>query len=787
MNGSVSATPEAGGNRKKRITVLHQLLLIKRNISITASILLVAVLPPVYAMPEEGSVGKYVDPFIGTGFHGHTFPGATTPFGMVQLSPDTRTSGWDACGGYYDADKEIWGFSHTHLSGTGIGDYGDVLVMPFTGKMGIGSGTPNRPDYSYRSAYDKKNQVASPGYYSVLLDRYQVKVELSATPRVGMHRYTFPQCEEAGIVIDLKHSLQNRQTLEASIEVVNDHEIRGWRHVKGWAPNRRIHFHAVFSKPFVAELYSDDALLTGVRANGKQIKAKLKFATSQNEQVLLKVGISAVDMNGAKGNLMTEITDWDFDRIVETARSQWEKQLRSIRVSGGSEDQRRIFYTALYHSSISPNIASDVDGRYRGMNQKIHQDSTYTNHTVFSLWDTFRAQHPLYTIIDPERDQQWIRSLLRKYDEGGILPMWDLASNYTGCMIGYHAVPVIVDAYTKGLRDFDVKKAMDAVVFSSIYDDQKPIPYHTEDVKRDLMPKAKLYNATERFIPADQELKSVSKALEFAYNDWAIATMAKGVGREDIATEYHTRAKRYREYFDKETGFMRGKKRDGTWVTPFTPTDSNHNLGEYTEGNAWQWTWFAPHDVPGLIELFGGKDSFANKLNELFTTDSTLTGEEISGDITGLIGQYAHGNEPSHHIAYLFNWVEQPWRTQEIVQKIMTDFYKATPGGIIGNEDCGQMSAWFILSSMGLYQVAPGDPRFSLGAPLFTEARIPLKSGKTFVVKRKNEAKHHPYVQRVTLNGKPLTVPFIDYAEIMSGAELIFEMGAQKTIFWKQP
>lgn len=741
-----------------------------------------------HAAPPEDSPLKHVDPFIGTGFHGHTFPGATTPFGMVQLSPDTRTSGWDACGGYYDADTEIWGFSHTHLSGTGIGDYGDVLMMPFTGEVGIGSGTPDKPDYAYRSPFKKESQAASPGYYRVLLERYQIKAELTATPRAGMHRYTFPKSEEAGVVIDMKHSIQNRETLAAGLEVINDREIRGWRHVKGWAPNRRIHFHAVFSKPFTAVLYANDTLTEGGKLEGRQLKAKLKFApTTGDEQVLVKVGISPVDMDGARKNLTAEIADWDFEGVVAKAKQQWRKQLDHIQVSGGSDARLRIFYTALYHTAISPNLASDVDGRYRGMDQKIHQDPAYTNHTVFSLWDTFRAQHPLYTIIDPERDQQWIRSLLRKHDQGGILPMWDLASNYTGCMIGYHAVPVIVDAYVKGLRNYDLDKAMEAVLFASVYDDKKPIPYHTEDVKKDLMPKAKLYNATMDYIPADLELKSVSKALEFAYNDWNIATMAKGMGRDAIAKEYGERAGRYRNYFDKETGFMRGKKQDGSWVTPFTPTDSNHNKGEYTEGNAWQWTWFAPHDVPGLIELFGGKEPFAKKLNELFTTDSTLTGEEISGDITGLIGQYAHGNEPSHHIAYMFNWVEQPWRTQEIIHKIMNEFYKATPGGIIGNEDCGQMSAWYILNALGIYQVAPGDTRFSIGVPHFPESRIPLKDGKTFVVKTKNGGKENPYVQRVTLNGKPVKTPFIDYKDIMSGAELVFEMGDKKTVFWKQP
>lgn len=735
--------------------------------------------------PADGIL-KQVDPFIGTGFHGHTFPRATTPFGMVQLSPDTRTSGWDACGGYYDADTEIWGFSHTHLSGTGIGDYGDVLMMPFTGDVSIGSGTPEKPDYGYRSAFDKKNQFATPGYYRVLLDRYQIKAELTATPRVGVHRYTFPKADKAGMVIDLKHSIQNRQTLEAEIEIINDREISGWRHMRGWAPNRRIHFHAEFSKPFTAELFEGDVLKHGkTSAAGTNVKARLTFALADTGSVLVKVGISPVDCEGAKNNLKTEVPGWDFDGVVSQAAVVWAKQLSRIQVKGGTPEQQKIFSTALYHSSICPNIASDVDGRYRSQDQKIQQDAKFTNYTVFSLWDTFRAQHPLYTIIDPERDQAWIRALLRKHEQGGILPMWDLASNYTGCMIGYHAVPVIVDAYIKGLRDYDTKLAMQAVVFASQYDDKKPIPYHSDEVKNDLMPKAKLYNATKGFIPADLELKSVSKALEFAYNDWTIATMAKDMGRDDVAAEYSKRAGYYRQYFDPKTGFMRRKNSDGRWGEPFTPTDSNHKGGEYTEGNAWQWTWFVPHDVAGLMDLFGGREPFAAKLNELFTTDSVLTGEEVSADITGLIGQYAHGNEPSHHIAYLFNWAEQPWRTAEITTRIMTGFYLPNPGGIIGNEDAGQMSAWFILSSMGIYQVCPGDPSFSLGCPLFDEARVDLSGGKAFVVKRQNASADNRYVQQVTLDGRPLKSPFVTYADIMAGKELVFQMGDKKTVFWK--
>jgi predicted alpha-1,2-mannosidase len=728
---------------------------------------------------------KQVDPFIGTGFHGHTFPGATTPFGMVQLSPDTRTSGWDACGGYYDADTEIWGFSHTHLSGTGIGDYGDVLMMPFTGDISIGSGTPQKPDYGYRSTFDKKNQCATPGYYRVLLDRFQIMAELSATPRVGLHRYTFPKAAKAGVVVDLKHSIQNREILAAEIEVLNDREIAGWRHVRGWAQNRWIYFHAEFSKPFTAELFAADDLQDGKSSvTGTNVKARLTFATANAEAVLVKVGISHVDRDGAKSNLRAEAPGWDFDGVVRQAAEAWTKHLARIQVTGGTAEQRTVFATALYHTAICPNLASDVDGRYRGMDQKNHQDTDYTNYTVFSLWDTFRAQHPLQTIVNPELDQAWIRSLLRKHDEGGILPMWELAANYTGCMIGYHSVPVIVDAYVKGLRDYDHNKAMEAVEFASQYDDQKPIPYNSDDVRGRLMPKAKLYNATRGFIPADLENKAVSKALEFAYDDWAIATLARALGREETAAEYFKRAGYYRQYFDPATGFMRGKNSDGTWVTPFTPTDTDARVAGYVEGNAWQWTWFVPHDVPGLIELFGGREPFAAKLNALFTADSRLTGAHISSDVTGMIGQYAHGNEPSHHIAYLFNWIEQPWRTAEIVHQIMTEFYLATPAGLIGNEDAGQMSAWFVLSALGIYQVSPGDPRFSLGRPLFDEARVSLPGGKTFVVRMRNGAAGHPYVQRVTLDGERLNTPFITYADIMAGKELVFEMGAEKTVFW---
>ena len=735
---------------------------------------------PLLNRKNRTSIIDYVDPFIGTDYHGHTFPGATVPFSMVQLSPDTRTLGWDACAGYHYSDSSILGFSHTHLSGTGIGDYGDILFMPFTGDVSMDPGAADQIDSGYRSRFDHSTESASPGYYRVLLEDYEVGVELTATTRAGVHRYTYPGSEMAGILIDLTHTIHGHQNPLHEIKVLNDQEIQGLKVTSGWAKNHYVYFTAKFSKPFEASLYLEGELQEGAgEVSGKDAKAKLEFSTENGEQILVKVGISSTSYEGSVKNLNQEVNGWDFDLIREKAENAWEEQLARVRVETDDISEKRTFYTALYHSSIFPGIYSDVDGTYRGMDQQIHHSKS-PNYTVFSLWDTHRALHPLFTILEPEYNQELIRALLRKYDEGGILPMWGLASNYTGTMIGSHAVSVIVDAYMKGQRNFDVEKAMEAVVHSVAYDTVKEILYPSEQAWGNLMPKAKLFEEKYGFIPADLERASVSKGLEFAYNYWAIATMAKDLGREEIASEFFEKSKRYLTYFDRESGFMRGKNLDGTWTEPFHPRFSAHWATPYVEGNAWQWSWYVPHDVEGLIELMGGRDYFALKLDSLFTITSEVLGEEASADITGLIGQYAHGNEPSHHIAYFFNWVDQPWRTQEIVTEILDQFYTDQPDGLCGNEDCGQMSAWYLLNAMGIYPVCPGDPRYSIGLPSFDKIEMNLSNGNTFTILAENRGEENPYVQEVLLDGVKLTEPFIDHADIEAGSTLTFVMGSEK-------
>jgi predicted alpha-1,2-mannosidase len=736
---------------------------------------LIIAISAIKAFAQTGKL-DLVNPFIGTGGHGHTFPGATVPYGMVQLSPDTRLNGWDACSGYHASDQAILGFSHTHLSGTGIGDYGDILFMPTTGRQLLTQGTAENPETGYASPKVQGSEHASPGYYTVVLKDYNVKAELTATTHAGFHRYTFPSANDAGLIIDVSHTLQSHRNEINQIEIVNDHEIKGYKVTKGWARDHHIYFHAVFSQPFTFQLANGEVLATtNSKISSVPAKALLKFEALSGKEVLVKVGISAVDSEGAKNNVMKEIPDWDFNKAKDVAASSWKKWLDRIEIKGGTKDQQKIFYTALYHSAISPNLFTDYDGRYRGMDKQIHQSAVGSeNFTVFSLWDTFRAFHPLMTIINPSDNEAWVRSLIKKYEEGGALPMWELAANETGTMIGYHSVPVIVDAYLKGYRNFDVEKAYKAIVHASTYD--TTIFFPDTEVKEGLMPKAKYYNDKLGFIPADKENESVSKALEFAYNDWCIAQMAKALGKEDDYKKFSERSKRYVKYFDKQSGFMRGVNADGTWKTPFNPRYSNHRRDEYVEGNSWQWSWFVPHDVPGLISLYGGKQGFLKKLDSLFMVSSVVEGSNTSADISGLIGQYAHGNEPSHHITYLYNYAGQPWKTQELVDKILTTLYFNDANGLSGNEDCGQMSAWYILSSMGIYQVSPGDPTYTFGRPLFDEVKLNLENGKQFTVKTSNNSAVNKYIKRVKLNGKVLPSLFIDYADIMKGGTLEFEM-----------
>ena len=726
---------------------------------------------------KELKTTAYVNPFIGTDAHGHCFPGAILPFGGIQLSPDNPRNGWDWTSGYHYSDSTINGFSHTHLSGTGCGDYGDVLLMPTVGEQQYEQEPLDSQCKAYASGFSHENETAVPGYYSVFLDRYGVKAELTATKRAAIHRYTFPESEKAGFILDFDYSLQRQKNEEMQIGVISDTEIRGRKKTVYWAFDQYINFYAEFSKPFTYELVTDSVMIPGTDNKIPQSKVLLHFATSEGEKVLVKVGISGVDMAGARRNVEVELPDWDFDMVRKEASSDWQRYLSKIDISTKDEDQKKIFYTALYHTAVAPNLFADVDGRYLGMDLRIHQTSADRPvYTVFSLWDTFRALHPLMTIIDPGLNNQFIRSLIRKHEEGGIFPMWDLASNYTGTMIGYHAVPVIVDAYMKGQRDFDVETAYQACLRTAQYD---TAGIHCPPlVLPHLMPKSKYYKNTLGYIPCDFENESVAKALEYAYNDWCISQFANEMNDTLNHVRYGLLGKAYEKYFDKSTRFMRGVDSKGKWRTPFNPRSSNHRNDDYCEGTAWQWTWFVPHDIEGLVALMGGKEAFSEKLDSLFTVSSKLEGESVSSDISGLIGQYAHGNEPSHHILHMYNYIDQPWKTQALVDSVLHSQYFNAPAGISGNEDCGQMSAWYILNSMGFYQVCPGKPVYSIGRPLFDETTINLSDGKTFTIRTNNNSSENKYIQAARLNGNPLTEPFFTHEDIVAGGILEFDMGS---------
>lgn len=733
--------------------------------------------------PEPQDYSAYVNPFIGTGGHGHTFPGAVMPHGMIQPSPDTRIDGWDACSGYYYEDTTINGFSHTHLSGTGCCDYGDVLLMPTVGEQKYQPTGSSSQQMAYASAFSHQNETAEPGYYSVFLDTYQVKAELTASKRAAIHRYTFPESNNAGFILDFDYSLQRQTNKEMEIEVISDTEIRGRKKTMYWAFDQYINFYAKFSKPFTYTMVTDSVALD---QGGKLLptcKVLLHFdRTAKDEQVYVKVGISAVDVEGARRNVETEIPEWDFEKVRTDARQAWNNYLSKIDITTGNEEDKTIFYTSLYHTAISPSLFTDVDGRYLGMDLQVHQGDTITPvYTIFSLWDTFRALHPLMTIIDPDLNTDFIRSLIKKHQEGGIFPMWDMASNYTGTMIGYHAVPVIVDAYMKGYRDFDIQEAYKACIRAAEYD--------TTGIKcpdlvlPHLMPQAKYYKNTIGYVPCDRENESVAKALEYAYDDWCISTFADALNDYDTRDKYARFAKAYEFYFDPSTRFMRGLDSKGEWRTPFNPRSSTHRNDDYCEGTAWQWTWFVPHDIEGLVKLMGGEDAFAGKLDSLFTAESSLEGEATSSDISGLIGQYAHGNEPSHHIIHMYNYVHRPWRTQELVDSVYRSQYRNAADGLSGNEDCGQMSAWYVLNAMGFYQVCPGKPVYSIGRPAFDKSVINLPDGKTFTIRVLNNSKENKYIESATMNGQPLTSPFFTHDDIVAGSVLEIKMTNKPTKF----
>ena len=735
-----------------------------------------------FSCAEQDLPKEYTDSvnvFIGTGGHGHTFPGATLPHGMVQLSPDTRLFGWDACSGYYYDDTSIMGFTHTHLSGTGIGDYGDILFMPVVGEKPLIAGTAENPDEGYRSRFSHEQESARPGYYQVLLQDDSINVELTATLRAGLHRYTYPKASDARLIVDMEPTIHGHQHPVTQIRVVNDSTITGMKYTVGWAKRHYVYFYAVFSSPFDYKLYSGTEYQsdsTSVTVN--TAKAVMSFRNLPADgRVLAKVGISSVDEEGARLNVEAEIPNWDFEGVMKQANTTWNEALGKIDIETSDNDSRTVFYTSLYHAFIQPSLASDVDGRYRTMGHEIKQDASYTNYTVFSLWDTFRAAHPLYTIVTPEQNQAFIRSLLRKYDEGGILPKWELASNETGTMIGYHAVSVIADAMMKKQCDFDVKKALEACIRSSVYDTTGVTPMMDRQILNGkLMPVSIKYKNELGYIPCDKVGGSVSQGLEFAYNDWLIAQMMKEHNRKDLYDKYMELSRNYRNYFDPETKLMRGRLSDGSWITPFDPA-SVQRPSNYVEGNAWQWAWFVPQDVEGLMELVGGQKSFEAHLDTLFTTSSELTGDpNAAADVTGMIGQYAHGNEPSHHIPYLYNYAGAPRKTQALVDHILRTLYHNDPNGLSGNEDVGQMSAWYALSAMGFYSFCPGRPVYEIGRPIFDKVTIHLSNGKDFVIQAKNNSVENKYIRSMKLNGEDLAEPRFSHFDLMKGGELIFEM-----------
>ncbi len=703
----------------------------------------------------------FVDPFIGTAEHGHVYPGATVPFGMVQLSPDNGTQGWDWCGGYNWISDSIVGFSHTHLSGTGIGDLADILLMPTTLEVTEQPTAKNNQFVMrYRSSFSHDNESAEPGYYTVLLNDTKINVELTATQRCGIHRYTFPKNERANLILDLGFAINWDKAVSSSIKKIDEQTFVGYRKSTGWATDQRVYFAMKFSKPIKAVNYFAD----GVAAQGDSIqhpfaKAAFQFDNTTDNQLIVSVGISSASIDGALKNLETELNGKDFEALRKQASDLWETELSKIKVETNDSISRTIFYTALYHTMLAPVMFSDANGEYKGLDGNVHKTNGFERYTVFSLWDTFRAHLPLFTIIEPELTNDFIQSFLTIEKEGGYLPIWELVGNETNTMIGYHSIPPIVDAYLKKIGTFNADTAYEAMKRTA-----------TRDFR------GLKYVMKQGYIPADKENRSVSMALEYAYNDWCIAQMAKAMGKTADYEEYMKRASYYKNYFDAKTGFMRGKNANGSWKTPFDPQFSNHENDVYIEGNAWQWSWFVPHDPQGLIELHGGNDAFCTKLDSMFTLSSEIKGEAASPDISGLIGQYAHGNEPSHHIIYFYNYAGKPQRTQELARQIMQTQYKATPAGICGNEDCGQMSAWYVFNAMGLYPMNPAGGVYDFGSPLFDKVTIEMGNGKTFTIEAKNVSAENKYIKSVELNGKKVDVLHITHSDIAAGGILKFEM-----------
>lgn len=707
---------------------------------------------------EEDLIG-YTNPMIGTDFTGNTYPGAQVPFGMVQLSPDNGLPGWDRISGYYYPDSTIAGFSHTHLSGTGAGDLYDISFMPVTNPYKTGA----EPLGIY-SSFSHNDESASAGYYRVLLKDYNINVELTATERCGIQRYTFPEAESS-IFLNLKKAMNWDFTVDSHIEVVDSCTIRGYRHSWGWSPKQYIYFQTRFSRPFDAFQLDTTAITTkGKGRIGTAAIARFDFKTKQNEEILVTTALSGTSMEAAARNLEAEAPKDDFDFYMKQAQENWTKELAKIEVTSDNADKKTIFYTAMYHAMLAPTIYSDVDGSYFGPDGQVHQAEGWTNYSTFSLWDTYRASHPLFTYLQPERVSDMIQCFLHFYEQNGALPLWNLYGWETDMMIGYHAVPVIVDAYLKGIGDFDPVKALEACVTTANRDDYRSIGFYKE----------------KGYVASDHENWSMSKTMEYAYDDYCIARMAEAMGEKEIADEFYRRSQNYRNVFNPETSFMQPRDSKGNFIPNYDP---EAYIEDICESNGWQYYWSVAHDINGLIELTGGEARFAERLDSMFTYE-TADKSKLPIFSTGMIGQYAHGNEPGHHVIYLYNRVKQPWKTQQYAAQVMHTLYKNTPDGICGNEDCGQMSSWYVFSAMGFYPVDPISGQYEIGSPIFPEVKMYLANGKTFVVRAENVSDENIYIQSVTVNGQPYNKSYITHEMIMQGDTIHFVMGNKPGPVW---
>lgn len=715
---------------------------------------------------EMEDLTQFVDPRIGTGGHGHVFYGANVPYGFIQLGPTSIPQSWDWVSGYHVSDSTVIGFPHTHLSGTGIGDLHDINVMPVVGEVTYSRGDASSYETGLWSYSDRSKEVVTPGYYRTHLSRYNVDVELTATKRVGFHKYTFLGNESPAIVFDMVNGGCWDKTTEAVIRVVNDSTVSGYRYSKGWADDQRVFFRAEFSRKFDnVEFIVNDSVKEGNMAKGAQLFARVNFAAGNQEPVYMKVALSPTSEEGAQLNMQTELSGWDFEKTIADAKAAWNKELNKVKVYTADEASKKIFYTSLYHTLFAPSEFCDVNGDYYGADKQMHKGEGFVNYTTFSLWDTYRAAQPLMTILHPEKMSDIINTMLHIHQQQGKLPVWHLMGCETNCMVGNPGVPVVADAILKDIKGFDTELAFKALKESS------------------MLPERGMEHRIEYgFIPADKMTEAIAYDMEYAIADWAVAQAAQKLGKQEDYEYFLKRSKSYKNYFDASTGFMRGKMLDGSWRTPFSPYASSHRDDDYCEGNAWQYTWLVPHDVEGLVECFGSKEAFVNKLDSLFLANGDM-GEASSPDISGLIGQYAHGNEPSHHTVYLYTLVGQPWKTADRIKEILHTMYTDQPDGLSGNEDVGQMSAWYILSSFGFYQVEPAGGKFVFGYPNFDKVEITVPAGK-FVIERENKGQQNNYIQGIVLNGTEYKKPWIEYADIMKGGELKFLMGDEPVVWY---